>query len=113
MSAHSRRLWPGVPSTTRLIATFVAALALLAAGAGGASAAANTACPAGFETITVAEAISEGYLTRPFLTDQAGNDDGTVCRRPLGDGIFHLFSNATVDTIYEWVDNATPRVDTF
>jgi hypothetical protein len=85
------------------------ALSLLLATAGGVAAAANTACPAAFETITVAEAISEGYLTTPLRKDAAGNNDGTVCRVPLGDGIFHIFPNATVDTVYAWMDNSTPR----
>jgi hypothetical protein len=85
------------------------ALSLLLATAAGVMAAANTACPEGFDTITVAQAVSEGYLTSPVRADEAGNNDGTVCRRALGDGIFHIFPNATVDTVHEWADNATPR----
>jgi hypothetical protein len=85
------------------------ALSLLLATAGVASAAANTACPAGFETITVAQAVSAGYLTTPVRLDKNGNNDGTVCRRALGDGVFNVLPNATVDTIYEWMDNSSPR----
>jgi hypothetical protein len=109
MSASFRRLSPTVRSAMRPMATSAVALALVMVGAGPAFAAANTACPEGFETITVAEAVSQGYRTVPVWTDEAGNNDGTVCRRPLGDGIFHMFPNATVDTIYYWLDNATPR----
>ncbi len=79
------------------------------AGAGDAYAAANTACPAGFETITVVAAVSAGYLTTPVNVDANGNGDGVVCRRALGDGVFNVFPNATVATIYEWMDNVTPR----
>jgi hypothetical protein len=85
------------------------ALSLLLASAGGAFAAANTACPAGFETIAVAQAVSAGYLTTPVRVDKNGNNDGTVCRVPLGDGNFNSFPNATVDTIYLWMDNSAPR----
>jgi hypothetical protein len=87
----------------------VTSLTLLVGGAGAAAAAANVACPKGFETITVEQAISEGYLRTPALVDGLGNGDGTVCRRALGDGNFHSFPGTTVDTIYNWIDNATPR----
>jgi hypothetical protein len=82
---------------------------VLVASAGTASAAANQACPAGFQTITVEQAVSEGYLTAPVEVDNLGNGDGTVCRRPLGKGLLVVFPNAPVDQIYHWIDNATPR----
>lgn len=97
--------------TRRLRAEFasLASLFLLLGGVGAAAGAANEACPKGFETITVEQAISEGYLRNPPLVDGLGNGDGTVCRRALGDGNFHSFPGATVDTIYFWTDNSTPR----
>jgi hypothetical protein len=67
-----------------------------------AAAPANNACPAGFETITVAQAQAEGYLTSPLTVDTAGNGDGVVCRRARG-------GPAGSFQVYFWVDNATPR----
>ena len=86
-----------------------AAIFVLLAGAERAGAAANTACPAGFETIAVADAVAAGYRVAPVVVDARGNGDGVVCRRPLGDGVLNSFPNATVDTIYHWLDNVTPR----
>jgi hypothetical protein len=86
------------------------ALTLFAASAipaGPARAAANSACPAGFETITVVDAVSEGYHVASVQADT--NGDGVVCRRLLGDGVFHSTPGATVPHIYYWIDNGTPR----
>jgi hypothetical protein len=74
-----------------------------------AGAAANTACPEGFEMITVEAAVEQGYRHTPVYLDAAGNNDGIVCRRPVGDGILHIFLAATVDQIYILLDNVTPR----
>jgi hypothetical protein len=82
---------------------------LLVAGAGVVEAAANTACPAGFDVVTVEQAISEGFLSVASNVDRAGNRDGIVCRRLLGDGTKHVFGNPNVDEIYNWLDNVTPR----
>jgi len=95
----------GVVGASAAIATSL----LLVAGASVVGAAANTACPAGFDTTTVAQAISEGYLSVASNVDNAGNRDGVVCRRLLGDGTKHVFGNPNVDEIYNWLDNATPR----
>jgi hypothetical protein len=67
-----------------------------------AAAPANHACPAGFETITVAQAQAQGYIGPPLQVDTAGNGDGVVCRRALGGppGSFQ---------VYFWVDNSTAR----
>lgn len=98
------------PRRLRLVGVVVASLALLAGSAGTAAASATDACPQGFETITLAQAASEGYVTSPTQTDEAGNGDGIVCRRALGQGIDHLFPGIDPGTqIYYWVDNATPR----
>ena len=77
---------------------------IVAAGPAGSAAAqpANAACPAGFETITVAQAVSEGYATSPVVVDNAGNGDGVVCRRALGGPPGSI-------QVYWWQDNATPR----
>ena len=72
-------------------------------------AAANTACPAGYETIAVADAVSEGYVDVAPRVDNGGNRDGVVCRRLVGDGTLHVFGNPNVDQIYNWLDNVTPR----
>jgi hypothetical protein len=90
-------------------AATIAMTLLLVAGAGVAGAAANTACPAGFDEVTVEQAISEGFLSVASNVDRAGNGDGIVCRRVLGDGTKHVFGNPNVDEIYNWLDNATPR----
>jgi hypothetical protein len=81
----------------------VGAMPVVAGLAGSAAAEpANTACPAGFETITVAQAVSEGYATSPVVVDNAGNGDGVVCRRALGGPPGSV-------QVYFWQDNATPR----
>ena len=89
--------------------SWASSLALVAL-PGTAEAAANNACPAPFETISVAQAVSEGYTITPVLADSLGSRDGIVCRIPLGDGILiHLlrdFPIVTVDQIYFWLDNA-------
>ena len=89
--------------------TAIATSLLLLTGASLVGAAANTACPAGYETITVAEAISEGFLSVASNVDNAGNGDGVVCRRLVGDGALHVFGNPNVDHVYNWLDNVTPR----
>jgi hypothetical protein len=86
-----------------------AQLSVLLATAGGVAAAPNTGCPAAFEAVAVAQAVSEGYLTTPARKDANGNQDGIVCRVPLGEGVLRSFPNATVDTIYVWLDNSTPQ----
>jgi hypothetical protein len=105
MSSRFSRPSPRLRTATRLIGISGTLLALVAAGTGSVSAAASTACPQGFETITVTEAVSEGYLGAARFDL---NGDGTECRRALGDGIFH-YLHPSVDTIYEWQDNVTPR----
>lgn len=95
----------GVVSASTAIATSL----LLVAGAGIVGAAANTACPAGYEEITVADAISEGFLSVASNVDNGGNQDGVVCRRLVGDGTKHVFGNPNVEHIYNWLDNVTPR----
>ena len=82
---------------------------VLLVGTESASAAANTACPAGYETIAVADAVSEGYVDVAPRVDNSGNGDGVVCRRLVGDGALHVFGNPNVEHIYNWLDNATPR----
>jgi hypothetical protein len=63
---------------------------------------ANNACPAAFETISVDQAVADGYLTSPVTVDNAGNHDRVVCRQAVGGppGSFQ---------VYIWQDNATPR----
>jgi hypothetical protein len=102
---HRKLRGAGVIGASTAIATTV----FIASGTGVVGAAANTACPAGFETTTVAQAISEGYLSVASNVDNGGNRDGIVCRRLLGDGTLHVFGNPNVDVIYNWLDNATPR----
>ena len=109
MTERARPRWRAVRTTTRLLATSGVALALLAVGAGAASAAANTACPQGYETIAVADAVSEGFVDVAPRVDRNGNQDGVVCRRLVGDGALHVFGNPNVDHIYNWLDNETPR----
>jgi hypothetical protein len=82
---------------------------MLLAGADVVGAAANTACPAGYETIAVVDAVNEGYVDVAPRVDNSGNRDGVVCRRLVGDGTLHVFGNPNVDHIYNWLDNVTPR----
>jgi hypothetical protein len=93
-------------------AAIIGAAVALATSSGPALAAANDACPAGFQTISVAQAVSEGYTSTPVLVDSpdhGGNSDGIVCRRPIGDGQLKKIPNPTVDQLYFWHDNSTPR----
>ena len=89
--------------------SMAATAVVLVAGTERAGAAADTACPAGFETVAVDDAVSEGYVDVAPRVDNSGNGDGVVCRRLLGDGTLHVFGNPTVDHIYNWLDNVTPR----
>jgi hypothetical protein len=78
--------------------------------AGGASALAGTladnqGCPQGFEPMMVG--VGEADRRIPILIDAGGNDDGIVCARPEGDGIFHDYPGRP-DTVYLWKDNAQP-----
>src|SRR4051794_16168008 len=71
------------------------------------------ACAEGFELISVAQGESEGYplarLQDEFLGEpQPGNHDGYVCRRPLGDGVYHDYPGRP-DTVYLWLDNSLNR----
>jgi hypothetical protein len=68
-------------------------------------------CPSsvGFEYISLVDVLSEGPRPRAILADVTGNNDGYVCRRLLGDGLFHLFPNSVVGEIYFWLDNAEPQ----
>lgn len=84
-------------------------LTLLLGGVGAAAGAASEACPQGFETIAVEQAVSEGYRRIPAAVDAFGNGDGIVCRRALGDGLFNS-SPLHLDTVYWWLDNVTPRI---
>jgi hypothetical protein len=86
-----------------------ATVVVILAGAGPAGAAANTACPAGYQTITVEDAVNEGFVDVAARVDNSGNGDGVVCRRLVGDGALHAFGNPNVDHIYNWLDNVTPR----
>jgi hypothetical protein len=80
-----------------------AALALLTA-AGTSAAPPSSGCPQGFEEVAVSQAENEGYVPIPRLVDNAGNGNGEVCRRALGDGVFHRFPGRP-DTIYQWRDD--------
>ena len=62
----------------------------------------------GWVGISVAEAASAGYAPVPAIVDEAGNNDGYVCRRALGDGTWNWFIRfcCPVDkTLYLWSDN--------
>jgi hypothetical protein len=61
-------------------------------------------CPSGFELIGVTEAGDARQVLTAQSVDAAGNNDGFVCRRALGDGIFHDFPGRP-DTVYHWQDN--------
>lgn len=62
-------------------------------------------CPAGYEYVHVDDVPPIYALARFF--DEVGNNDGFVCRRPLGDGIYHKVDGRP-DTIYHWRDNDRP-----
>ena len=49
--------------------------------------------------------MAEAGYGLPGLIDGAGNDDGYVCARALGDGWFQIIPNAPVDTIFSFTDN--------
>jgi hypothetical protein len=66
-------------------------------------------CSAGFEYISLVDVLNEGPRPAAIAADQTGNNDGYVCRRVLGDGIFHRYPNSVNDKIYIWLDNAEPQ----
>ena len=65
-------------------------------------------CSAGFEYISLVQVLSEG--PRPSAIAADVNGDGYVCRRLLGDGIFHQFPGAVNTSIYFWLDNTDPPI---
>lgn len=46
------------------------------------------ACPGGYEYISLTDVLAEGPRPVAIATDEEGNDDGYVCRRALGKGVF-------------------------
>ncbi len=88
------------------VAALVAASALAATGSASANQGGIGGCSAGFEYISLVDVLKEG--PRPSAIAADVNGDGYVCRRLLGDGIFHLFPNAVNDSIYWWFDNTDP-----
>jgi hypothetical protein len=93
----------------RLLALFAALMALTFGIAVNASAAPPVdGCPQGWELISVAQAEAEGRpparVVDEFAGHPAGNRDGYVCRRALGDGIDQNLPGRP-DTIYRWRDN--------
>jgi ABC-type nitrate/sulfonate/bicarbonate transport system substrate-binding protein len=99
---------------TKRLLLALAAAATAAVAAGNASAETSrtpvaNGCPAGFEFILVEQAEAQGYVPIPRLVDESGNANGAVCRRALGDGIFHSFPGRP-DTVYWWADDDLPDV---
>lgn len=64
----------------------------------------DTGCPNGHPMMSV-ETMAEAGCGLPGLIDGAGNDDGYVWARALGDGWFQIIPNAPVDTIFSFTDN--------
>ncbi|MEN8239830.1 MAG: hypothetical protein ABFR53_11605 [Actinomycetota bacterium] len=65
----------------------------------------DTGCPAGMELISVSDLLADGY-NLPASVDDAGNNDGYVCGRALGDGTLNSYpDDIPVDTIYNFSDN--------
>ena|SRR5437763_1326913 len=96
--------------TARLlcIAAVVSALALVCVGGASANRGGIGGCSAGFEYISLVQVLSEG--PRPSAIAADVNGDGYVCRRLLGDGIFHQFPGAVNTSIYFWLDNTDPPI---
>jgi hypothetical protein len=63
----------------------------------------NGECPTGFERASVAE-IDLMYGGLPGSVDAVGNQNGFVCRRAVGDGVFHTFPDR-VDIVYLFADD--------
>jgi hypothetical protein len=91
------------------LAVLVSASALAATGGASANQGGIGGCSAGFEYISLVQVLSEGPRPNAILADVTGNNDGYVCRRLLGDGLFQVFPNAVNDKIYYWLDNAEPQ----
>ena len=86
-----------------LIVVFVSVCALAALAAPLASAE-QEGCPTGYELISVQGFDDPRQVALAGSVDAAGNNDGYICRRPLGDGIFHDFPTRP-DTVYHLRDN--------
>ena len=87
------------------LAVFVSASALAVTGGASADQRGTGGCAAGFEYISLVQVLSEGPRPSAVYADVTGNNDGYVCRRLLGDGVFHLYPGAVNDKIYLWFDN--------
>jgi len=88
------------------LSAFVSASALAMVGGASANQGGTGGCSAGFEYISLVQVLSEG--PRPAAIAADVNGDGYVCRRLLGEGIFHLFPGAVSSSIYYWFDNTDP-----
>jgi hypothetical protein len=105
---------PSITATRPALLGFVvtAATVALVTATGVSAAPPVNGCPEGFELISVAQGESEGYplarLQDEFVGRPPGNHDGYVCRRPVGDGIFHDYPGRP-DTVYLWLDNSLNR----
>jgi hypothetical protein len=51
--------------------------------------------------------VGEADRRVPKDVDEAGNQDGIVCARALGDGRFHTYEGRP-DVVYLWTDNTLP-----
>jgi hypothetical protein len=66
-----------------------------------------TGCPTSYETLSVAWLASQGPYQLPFVLDAAGNGDGSVCGKALGDLVTQKTcgSPCHVPMIYTFIDN--------
>ena len=91
----------------RRIALVLASSCVIAGGAATTAGAASplpNGCPSGFELVIVDALEDPRQAALAGQVDANGNNDGYVCRRALGDGIFHTFPGRP-DTVYHWADN--------
>ena len=96
----------GTVTKRRLLGLLVAVPAVaVGIGATASAATPSNGCPAGFESLSVVQAESEGPYVVARIVDETGNNDGYVCRRLLGDGVAHKFLGRP-DNVYLWLDNS-------
>jgi hypothetical protein len=81
-------------SSRTTIAVLAAAVAVFAAGSARADVSQTplaTACPAGYELLSVASLVASGPYVLPRLIDATGNGDGYVCGLAVPDSVRDAF----------------------
>lgn len=91
-------------------ALMMGSLGVALAAPAGADVPKDTGCPAGWDTLQVAELTALGYHVGEFV-DQPGNNDGVVCGRVINDVRSDQICGGPcrVPILYSFTDNTVTR----